>query len=440
MTQTKTYDLSRSAELFARTRRVLPGGVGSNDRALMDPHPIFIERGEGPFLFDVDGNRYIDYLLGYGPLVLGHAHPAIVDAVSSQIRKGSMYGASHPLEPLAAEAVVDLMPSMQMVRFGSAGTESTLAAMRLARAATGRVCIVKFEGQYHGWTDQVSLSYAPPPDDAGPVRRPTLVPSSEGVAPGVAGDTIIMGWNDLPALTSLFEERGHEIAGVLTEPICCNYGVIEPEPGYLEGIRSLCDKFGSILIFDEVQTGLRIAYRGAQHHLGVTPDLTCLGKALSAGFPVSAIGGRADIMELIADRRVLQAGTYNANPVGLAAVVANLKVLAEPGLYEEMARLSNRLRQGIASLVEPLGGYVQGSTTVFGVGFGPGPLKCMRDGWRNDVNRVMELKRELRLRGVYTKPTPRDIWYVSTVHTDVEIDETLERAAEATDAMSSTSR
>lgn len=171
----------------------------------------------------------------------------------------------------------------------------------------------------------------------------------------------------------------------------------------------------------------------------MTPDLTCLGKALSAGFPVSAIGGRADIMELIADRRVLQAGTYNTNPVGLAAVVANLKVLAEPGLYEEMARLSNRLRQGIASLVEPLGGYVQGSTTVFGVGFGPGPLKCMRDGWRNDINRVMEFKRELRLRGVYTKPTPRDIWYVSTAHSDLEVDETLDRAAEATDAMASTS-
>jgi glutamate-1-semialdehyde 2,1-aminomutase len=427
-------DLSRSQVLFERARRVLPGGVGSNDRALVDPHPIFIDHGAGAYLFDVDGNRYIDYLLGYGPLVLGHAHPAIVAAVTQQLRRGSMYGASHPLEPQVAAALVELIPGIEMIRFSSAGTEAVLAAMRLARAATGRRYIVKFEGQYHGWSDQVALSYAPGPDDAGSITRPRIVPNSEGIPPGIADDTIVMGWNDLAAIEQLFDSIGDEVAGVVTEPICCNFGVIEPQPGYLEGLRALCDRHGSVLVFDEVQTGFRVGLRGAQGLLGVVPDLTCLGKAMSAGFPVSAVGGRADIMSLIGDRRVLQAGTYNTNPLGLAAIAANLEVLGEPGRFEEMARLSRQLRAGIAELVAPIGGYVQGSTTVFGVAFGPGPIRSMREGWRNDPERVMALKRELRLRGVYTKPTPRDIWYVSTEHTDADVETTLEIAAEAVEA------
>jgi glutamate-1-semialdehyde 2,1-aminomutase len=427
-------DLSRSEKLFDAARRVIPGGVGSNDRALVEPHPIFIERGEGAYLFDVDGNRYIDYLLGYGPLVLGHAHPAIIAAVTEQLRRGSMYGASHPLEPEVGAALVDLLPGIDMVRFGSSGTEAVLAAMRLARAATQRRYIVKFEGQYHGWTDQVALSYAPGPDDAGSIARPRVVPGSEGIPPGIVDDTIVMGWNDLAALEQLLGSMGDEVAGVLTEPICCNFGVIEPDPGYLQGLRALCDRHGAVLIFDEVQTGFRIGLRGAQGLLGVVPDLTCLGKAMSAGFPVSAIGGRADIMELIGDRRVLQAGTYNTNPLGLAAVAATIEVVSEPGCFEHMARLSQDLRAGLADLVAPIGGYVQGSTTVFGVAFGPGPIRNMRDGWRNDVDRVMAFKRELRLRGVYTKPTPRDIWYVSTAHTDADVAITLEVATDAAKA------
>ncbi|MBI5090259.1 MAG: aminotransferase class III-fold pyridoxal phosphate-dependent enzyme, partial [Actinobacteria bacterium] len=238
MVHVPLLDLSRSAELFERTKRVMPGGVGSNDRALVDPHPIFISHGDGPYMFDVDGNRYIDYLLGYGPLVLGHAPKVITDAVIAQVERGSMFGASHELEPRVAEQLVDLVPSIEMVRFGSSGTEAVLAAMRLARAATGRRYIVKFEGQYHGWTDQVALSYAPPPDDAGPILRPTIVPSSEGVAPSVIDDTIVMGWNDLHAMELLFDELGDQIAGVVTEPICCNFGVIEPADGYLAGLRA----------------------------------------------------------------------------------------------------------------------------------------------------------------------------------------------------------
>jgi glutamate-1-semialdehyde 2,1-aminomutase len=430
------YNLESSATLFAATKAVIPGGVGSNDRALVDPHPIFISHGKGSRIWDVDGNEYIDYLLAYGPLVLGHAHDELVTAVAHQIERGSVYGASHPLELEVAERLVGLIPSLELVRFGQSGTEAVLTAMRLARAATGRQLIVKFEGQYHGWSDQVAISYAPSEAQAGPLSAPTTVPVSEGQPPHTYEDTVILSWNDLEMAEALFDQRGAEIAGVLTEPIMCNFGLIEPTPGYLEGLRGLCDDHGSILIFDEVQTGFRVHLQGAQGLLGVTPDITCLGKALSGGFPISAVGGRGDLMERIADRRVFHAGTYNTNPLCLAAVATNLSILSRPGTFEGMARLSHRLREGLVPLLEPLGGYVQGSSTVFGIGFGPGPLSCMRDGWANDWSRIMQLKAELRLRGVYTKPTPRDIWYMSIAHTDADVDETLEIAADAVSAIS----
>jgi len=208
----------------------------------------------------------------------------------------------------------------------------------------------------------------------------------------------------------------------------CNFGVIEPVPGYLARLRELCDRFGAVLIFDEIQTGFRVHLSGVQGLHGVTPDLTCLGKALSGGFPISAVGGRRDIMELIADRRVFHAGTYNSNPLCLAAIPAVVSVLSEAGVYERMQSLSGRLREGLAELLRPIGAYVQGTNTMFGVGFGPGPGSSMRELWHNDPERIFELKRELRLRGVYTKPTPRDIWYVSTAHTEDDVSETLDRA------------
>jgi glutamate-1-semialdehyde 2,1-aminomutase len=435
MRQHVLYGLDSSSSLFAAARRVLAGGVGSNDRALVDPHPIFITHGKGSRIWDVDGNEYVDYLLAYGPLVLGHANDELVAAVARQLERGSVFGASHPLELEVAERLVRLVPSFDLVRFGQSGSEAVLAAMRLARAATGRRLIVKFEGHYHGWPDQVALSYAPGADLAGPADAPATVPGSEGQPRGTYEDVVVLSWNDLESVERLLTERGGEVAGILTEPIMCNFGVIEPRAGYLEGLRRLCDEHGAVLIFDEVQTGFRVHLQGAQGLLGVPPDLTCLGKALSGGFPISAVGGRGDIMERIADRRVFHAGTYNTNPLCLAAIAANLEILSRPGVYEEMARLSVRLREGLAPLVGELGAYVSGSTTVFEIGFGPKPLTCMRDGWANDWERIMELKRELRLRGVYTKPTPRDIWYVSIAHTDEDVDRTLDVAADAVAAL-----
>jgi|KBSMisStaDraftv2_1062788.scaffolds.fasta_scaffold26831_2 glutamate-1-semialdehyde 2,1-aminomutase len=423
--------LARSRDLMTATARVVAGGVGSADRALVAPHPIFIARGAGPRMWDVDGNEYVDYLLGYGPLVLGHAHPRLVEALTQQARLGTIYGAGHPLELAAAERLTALVPSMEQVRFGQSGTEAVESAVRLARAATGRSLILKFEGHYHGWSDQIAVSYAPGAEQAGPAERPATVPMSQGQPARTYQDVIVLGWNDLAAVQRVFAEQGGRIAAVLTEPIACNYGVIEPAGGFLPGLRALCDRHGALLIFDEVQTGVRISLGGAQAVLGVTPDITCMGKAVSGGVPASVIGGRRDLMELIADRRVFQSGTYNTNPLCLAAIPVVLDRLAEPGTHAEMERLSRRLRAGIAQLIGPLGGYVQGTSTMFGIGFGPGPLRTMRDGWRNSTEKIMELKRALWSTGVYTKPTPRDIWYVSTEHTEADIDETLERAAEA---------
>jgi glutamate-1-semialdehyde 2,1-aminomutase len=431
----RTFGLEASAALYASAREVVAGGIGSNDRGLVHPHPIFIVRGSGSHIWDADGNEYIDYLLAYGPLLLGHAHPAIVEAVQRQLSQGSAYGIPHRLELEVGELLADLFPSIDMIRFSSAGTEAVLTAMRLARAATSRRLILKFEGQYHGGFDQVAISYAPTPAEAGPPGTPATVPVSEGQPPATYSDTIIVQWNDPEALDHIFAERGEEIAAVLTEPIMCNFGVIEPLPGYLARLRELCDRAGAVLIFDEIQTGFRVHLSGAQGLYGVTPDITCLGKAMSGGFPISAVGGRREIMELIADRRVFHAGTYNSNPLCLSAIPAVISVLSQPGTYEQMEALSSRLREGLMPLLSPVGGYVQGTNTMFGVGFGPGPGHNMRALWHNDPKRVFDLKRELRLRGIFTKPTPRDIWYVSTAHTEGDIDYTLGRAEAAIAAL-----
>jgi glutamate-1-semialdehyde 2,1-aminomutase len=431
----RVFDLSRSLEMYQRARGVIPGGVGSNDRALVDPHPIFITHGRGSRIWDLDGNEYVDYLLGYGPLVLGHANPLLAEVVARQMDKGSVFGIGHPLEPEVAELLVDLIPSFEQVRFGQSGTEAVLMAVRLARAATGRRRIVKFEGHYHGWADQVAISYSPDRAHAGERGAPAVVPMSAGQVPGAYQDVTVAPWNQLEALESIFEESDEPIAAVLTEPLMCNFGVIEPVPGYLEGMRSLCDRHGAALIFDEVQCGMRLGLQGAQGMFGVQPDLTCLGKALAGGFPVSAVGGRREIMEMIADRRVFQAGTFNANPLCLAAIPAVVGRLSEPGTFDEMERLTSRLRAGLSAEVANIGGIVQGTTTMFGVRFGEGPIGSMRDGWDHDWDRIMEFKEALRLRGVYTKPTPRDIWYVSTEHADDDIEWTLEVVADAVAAM-----
>ena len=429
--ETSILNLTKSREMFAAARDVIAGGVGSADRVLVRPHPIFIDRGSGSRLWDVDGNEYVDYLLGYGPLILGHGHPRIVDAVRDQAPRGTLYGAGHRLEVSVAELLTATIPSMEQVRFGQSGTEAVQSAIRLARAVTGRKLVIKFEGHYHGWADQVAVSYVPSAADAGPATEPARVPMSEGQPYATYADMLVLGWNDLRLAEQAFRDHGDDIAGILTEPVMCNCGVVEPAPGYLEGLRALCDRYGAVLIFDEVQTGFRVALDGAQAVHRVSPDLTCLGKAVSGGLPVSVLGGRRNVMQAITDRRVFQAGTYNSNPLCLAAIPIVIERMSQPGTYERMSELSHRLRRGLSELVAPLGGYVQGTNTLFGLGFGPGPVRNMRDGWRNDPERMLAFKQALWSVGVYTKPTPRDIWYLSTEHSQADIDLTLERAAEA---------
>jgi glutamate-1-semialdehyde 2,1-aminomutase len=254
---------------------------------------------------------------------------------------------------------------------------------------------------------------------------------SEGQPYATYEDMLVLGWNDLQLVEQAFRDHGDDIAGILTEPISCNCGIVDPVPGYLEGLRAICDRYGAVLIFDEVQTGFRVALGGAQAVHRVSPDLTCLGKAVSGGLPVSVLGGRRDVMQLITDRRVFQAGTYNGNPLCLAAIPVVIERMSRTGTYERMTELSHRLRRGLSELVAPLGGYVQGTNTLFGLGFGPGPVRNMRDGWRNDPERMLAFKQALWSVGIYTKPTPRDIWYLSTEHSQADIDITLERAAEA---------
>ncbi|OUC06742.1 hypothetical protein RY27_19140, partial [Litorilinea aerophila] len=271
----------RSRSYFERARQSLAGGVSSNVRLLAQPFPLFFDRAEGALIYDVDGNAYIDYVLGQGPLILGHSHPAVLDAVNAAMRRGQLYAGQHELEFILAEKLVELVPAAELCRFGLSGSEMVQAAMRLARAVTGRTKILRFEGHYHGWFDNVLISVAPPLDQAGPRERPRPVAGSAGQVESALADFVVLPWNDLALVETLFQEMGEELAAVMLEPMMCNTGAIPPEPGYLEGLRQLCDRYGTLLYFDETITGFRLGLQGAQGRFGVTPDLASFAKAMA---------------------------------------------------------------------------------------------------------------------------------------------------------------
>ncbi|HEV8613755.1 MAG TPA: aspartate aminotransferase family protein, partial [Gemmatimonadales bacterium] len=361
------FDTSRA--LLAEAQRYLAGGVSTIMRADMRPVPLYFESGKGSRLVDVDHNEYIDYTLAFGPLILGHSHPAIVEAVKEQLLRGQAFGAQHRLEPAVAKQIHELVPCADLVVFSNTGTEAVQVALRVARAATGKNRFIKFEGHYHGWMDNVLVSYRGTADQLGSRGSPRAVQTSRGQSPLAMEEPLVLPWNDLSAVESALRLNDGEIAAIITEPVMFNSGGIEPAPGYLRGLRDLCDRHGVVLIFDEVITGFRVALGGAQELYGVIPDLAVFGKALAAGFPLSAVAGRADLLDLIASRAVVHAGTFNGNPISLAAAHAALTELAHSGgsTFEAASRNAERLREGIVSALSAVG--IQASAHGVGPAF-----------------------------------------------------------------------
>jgi glutamate-1-semialdehyde 2,1-aminomutase len=417
-----------SKKRLAEAAQYLAGGVSSNFRLGMAPHPLVFERGEGPYLYDVDGNRLIDYYLGMGPMILGHNPQSVIAAAQAELQRGILYAGQTEIEREAAKLVCELVPCAERVRFGCAGSEAVQAAWRLARAATGRSTVIKFEGHYHGWLDNVLWSVAPSPEQYGPVEAPTPVPASAGQDLAAGQNVEVLPWNNLDLLQARLE-RG-DVAAVIMEPAMCNTSAIFPAAGYLEGVRQACTETGTILIFDEVITGFRVALGGAQAHFGVTPDLATFGKAIASGFPVSCLAGRADLMDRFVSGGVMHGGTYNSQPASMAALVATLTELRRPETFTTLIEQGNRLMQGIAeALAEAdIPAHVQGFPTIFHLAFGAeAPITDYRTSLQADKARYRRFSAALLDHGV--RALERGAWFISTAHTAAVIDETIAAVA-----------
>ncbi|QQQ00396.1 glutamate-1-semialdehyde 2,1-aminomutase [Lysobacter enzymogenes] len=420
---------ARSHELFTRASQLLPGGVNSPVRAFksVGGEPFFAQRAEGAYLIDVDGNRYVDYVGSWGPMIAGHAHPQVLAAVERTMRDGLSFGVPNALEVAMAEEIVKIVPSCAMVRMVNSGTEATLSAIRVARGATGRNRIVKFEGCYHGHGDSFLVK-------AGSGVMTLGLPNSPGVPSALADLTLTLPYNDFDAATKLFDEVGGEIAGLIIEPIVGNANCILPRDGYLQHLRALCTQHGALLIFDEVMTGFRVALGGAQQLYGIEPDLSTFGKIIGGGMPVGAYGGRRELMSQVAPAGpIYQAGTLSGNPVAMAAGLATLELIQAPGFHAELERRTHTLCDGLEAAAREAG--VAFHTTrapgMFGLYFREGPVETFDDAKASDTAKFNRFFHAMLERGVYLAPSAFEAGFVSSAHGEAEIAQTLEAARAA---------
>jgi glutamate-1-semialdehyde 2,1-aminomutase len=421
--------MSRNDELFARAQRTIPAGVNSPVRAFrsVGGTPRFFTRGEGAYLWDADGRRYIDYVGSWGPAILGHAHPDAVRAVQEAARHGLSFGAPTEAEIAMAEMLTSLLPSLELVRLVSSGTEATMSALRLARGYTGRSKIIKFEGCYHGHGDSLLVK-------AGSGALTFGQPSSAGVPPSIAGETLVLSYNDLEEVEAAFRKHPDAIAGIIVEPVAGNMNLIAPAPEFLPGLRRICDRYGAVLIFDEVMTGFRVHLQGAQGLYGVVPDLTTLGKIIGGGLPVGAFGGRRAIMERIAPLGpVYQAGTLSGNPVAVAAGLATLTAIQAPGFYERLSERTRTLTDGLAATAASAGVTFSAQSIggMFGIYFAAKTpqsyaevMTCDKDAFNRFFHRMLDA-------GVYLAPSAFEAGFVSAAHAAADIQETVRLADEA---------
>ncbi len=419
---------TKSEEIFAAAQKLMPGGVSSPVRAFksVGGQPIVFDRVKGAYIWDVDGNKYIDYVGTWGPAICGHAHPDVLNSLKEVLEKGTSFGAPCVLENTLAEMVIDAVPSMEMVRFVNSGTEACMAVLRLMRAFTGRDKVIKFEGCYHGHADMFLVK-------AGSGVATLGLPDSPGVPKSVTSNTLTAPYNDLETVKQLFADNPDQICGVILEPVVGNSGFITPDAGFLEGLRMITQENGALLVFDEVMTGFRIAYGGAQEKFNVTPDLTTLGKIIGGGLPVGAYGGRQDIMEMVAPSGPMyQAGTLSGNPLAMTAGIKTLELLHKPGTYEQLNNITKKLADGLLAIGKETGHGICGGyiSAMFGMFFNQGPVHNYEDAKKSDLSKFTKFHRGMLERGIYLAPSQFEAGFTSLAHTEEDIDKTLAAAKE----------
>lgn len=423
----------RSKQIFERAKALMPGGVNSPVRAFsaVGGAPLVMERGAGPYIWDVDGNQYIDHVMSWGPLIHGHAFPPVLDAIHQAAARGTSFGALTELEVRLAELLIAAVPTVEMVRFVNSGTEATMSALRLARGYTGKDLIIKFAGNYHGHADALLAQ-------AGSGNLTLGIPGSPGVPASTVASTIVATYNDIPTLERIFLERRSDVAAVIVEPVAGNMGVIAPAPGFLESVRSLTREHQALLICDEVITGFRVAYGGAQSVFDLDPDITTLGKIIGGGLPVGAYGGRKEIMEQMAPvGPVYQAGTLSGNPLAMAAGIASVEALGDIAFYERLASRTTRLVEGLKQAAENAGVSVtvNGCTGMLTAFFYEGPVTTLEEAQSSDVGLHARFFHAMLERGVYLPPSQFEAWMLSSAHTDGIVDRTIEVALDAFSAL-----